>query len=412
MNGFLSGLLSAGCEGGFNWYGFLIGSGMVICIVIAYFMSVKRGYDKDLVFDICIICIPLAIVGARLYYVLFDIIGNGNKWTFKEILGIGSGGLAGLAIYGGLIGAVVGGIIVHLLKRNKPPEKKATFWQMADLAFTVIILGQAIGRWGNFANQEAFGNPVTNPSLQWFPYAVHITDNPGYASGWYQATFFYESICNAIGFALLMWLYNGKRKSFDGFSLCVYCIYYGIVRFFIEGLRSDALYLIPDVLRVSQLLSALLAIAGAAGILIHIYRAKSQGKKPFLLVDKDKLSDEYLGYRESILSHPNVYVKDENKKGFFARLFAKTEPTPELDEATDKGEDKENAGAAENAEENAVSETEEQTQENGADEAEDIVTAADEEDDKTDSNVRYADYDERDPFDVFGAAPENEDQEK
>ena len=330
MNGFLRGLLSAGCEGGFNWYGFLIGSGMVICIVIAYYMSVKRGYDKDLVFDICVVCIPLAIVGARLYYVLFDTVGGGNTWTFKQIIGLGSGGLAGLAIYGGLIGAVIGGGIVHLWKRNKPPEKKATFLQMADLAFTVIILGQAIGRWGNFANQEAYGQLVTNPSLQWFPYAVQIDAAGG---GWYQATFFYESFCNAIGFALLMWLYNGKRKSFDGFSFCAYCIYYGVVRFFIEGLRSDSLYLVPGVLRVSQLLSALLAIGGAAGILVHIYLAKSRGKKPFLLVDKEKLGPEYLGYEQSILSHPNDYSHEEKKKGFFARLFAKTEPDESAESA-------------------------------------------------------------------------------
>ena len=390
--------MSAGCEGGFNWYGFLIGLGMVVCIVIAYYMSVKRGYDKDLVFDICVVCIPLAIVGARLYYVIFDIIGGGHTWTFKQVLGIGSGGLAGLAIYGGLIGAVIGGLIVHLWKRNKPLEKKATFLQMADLAFTVIILGQAIGRWGNFANQEAYGQLVTDPSLQWFPYAVHIE---GAAEGWYQATFFYESFCNLIGFALLMWLYNGRRKSFDGFSFCVYCIYYGIVRFFIEGLRSDSLYLIPDVLRVSQLLSALIAIGGAAGILVHIYLAKSRGKKPFLLVDKDKLGPEYLGYEESILSHPNDYSHEEKKKGFFARLFAKTEPTPELDEQV--------GAEPEEVPDDAVPLTASgmplEALEDEATTGELPPQADDEEEGKT---VRYADYDERDPLAALTESEEGE----
>ena len=323
---------ASGC-GGFNWYGFLIGSAMVVCIVIAYVMATKRGYYKDLVFDICIICIPLAIVGARLYYVIFDIIGNGGSWTFKQILGIGSGGLSGLAIYGGLIGAVLGGVIVHFIKRKKDPQNKANFLQMADLAFTVIILGQVIGRWGNFANQEAFGNPVTNPSLQWFPYAVFIDSahaaRHGVAAGYYQATFFYESFLNAIGFGLLMWIYNGRRKSFDGFSLSVYLIWYGVVRFFIEGLRQDSLYLIPDTLRVSQLLSAVLVIVGVAIILAHMYRARAAGKKPFIMVDKDKLSAEYYGYEQSILSHPNVYDKTKKEKGFFAKLFAKTEATPD-----------------------------------------------------------------------------------
>lgn len=329
MNGVSRILTSAGCEGGFNWYGFLIGSAMVVCILIAYQIGTRRGYYKDLVFDICIVSIPLAIVGARLYYVIFDIIGNGNSWTFKQILGIGSGGLSGLAIYGGLIGAVCGGIIVHFWKRKKPPQEKATFWQMADLAFTVIILGQAIGRWGNFANQEAYGNLVTDPNLQWFPYAVFIDAKNAY----YQATFFYESFLNCIGFALLMWIYCGKRKSFDGFSLSVYCIYYGTVRVCIEGLRSDSLYLVPGVLRVSQLLSGILIVFGIGMILAHLYRARAAGKKPFIFVDKAKLDGSYFGYEQSILSHPNVYDKTKKEKGFFAKMFARVEDTPDPEDA-------------------------------------------------------------------------------
>lgn len=333
MNILTNALICAGCEGGFNWYGFLIGTAMVACIIIAYVIATKRGYYKDLVFDIAVICIPLAIVGARSYYVIFDIIGNGNTWTFKQFLGLESGGLSGLAIYGGLIGAVIGGFILVAIKRKKPPEQKATFLQMADLAFTLIILGQAIGRWGNFANQEAFGRPVTNPGLQWFPYAVFI--DPAHAalqgveSGYYQATFFYESALNLIGFAFMFWIYVGKRKSFDGFSLSVYCIYYGTVRFFIEGLRSDSLYLIPNVLRVSQLLSAILVVFGVGLIIAHCYRARVKGKKAFIMVKENLLNSDYFGYDQSILSHPYVEDKTKKEKGFFARLFAKTEDTPD-----------------------------------------------------------------------------------
>ena len=339
---------------------------MVVCIVIAYIMATKRGYYKDLVFDICIICIPLAIVGARLYYIIFDIIGNPNhtEWTFKRIIGLESGGLSGLAIYGGLIGAVIGGAIVHLWKRNKDPQNKATFLQMADLAFTVIILGQAIGRWGNFANQEAFGNPVTDPSLQWFPYAVHITKSGSFPAGWYQATFFYESFCNLIGFALLMWIYNGKRKSFDGFSLSVYLIWYGVVRFFIEGLRSDSLYLIPGTLRVSQLLSAILVVVGIAIIITHMYRARAAGKKPFIMVDKSKLSNDYFGYDKSILSHPNVYDKTKKEKGFFAKLFAKTEDTPDPEDMPEEDIPEAEDGEAEESDEITVTVPEPEDAEN------------------------------------------------
>ena len=287
---------------------------MVICLVAAYFVAKKRGYYQDLIFDIAICCIPLAIVGARLYYVIFDIIGNGGHWTFKQVLGIGTGGLSGLAIYGGLIGAVIGGIILHFIKHKKPEEKdRVNFWQIADLGFTFIILGQAIGRWGNFANQEAFGNPVTNPNLQWFPYAVHITKSSEFPSGWYQATFFYESMWNLLGFGLLLWLYVGKRKSFDGFILSCYCIYYGIGRLWIEGLRSDSLYAASG-LKVSQIVSVLIILFGICFIIAHLYLARNKGLKPFIFVDETKLDESYYGYRQSILHHPNDYSKPEKEQ--------------------------------------------------------------------------------------------------
>ena len=311
MNNIVS-ILSA-CSGGFNWYGFIIGTGMVICIIGAYFLAKKRGYYKDLVFDIAILCIPLAIVGARLYYVIFDIIGNGAHWTFKQILGIGTGGLSGLAIYGGVIGGTLGGIILHFIKHKKADEKeRVNFWQIADLGFLFIILGQAIGRWGNFANQEAFGNPVTNPKLQWFPYAVHITKSSEFPAGWYQATFFYESLWNIIGFGLLLWLYAGRRKSFDGFILSGYCIYYGIGRLWIEGLRTDSLKTAMG-LRVSQIFSIIIIIFGICYIVAHLYRARSKGLKPFIFVDEKLLDESYFGYRDSILHHPNDYKKPEKE---------------------------------------------------------------------------------------------------
>lgn len=303
----------AAANGGFNWYGFIIGTGMIICIVIAYFMAKKRGYYSDLVFDISICCIPCAIVGARLYFLIFDLIENPNRhWTFAEIIGL-NGGLAGLAIYGGLIGACLGSLIVLALQKKKKDYEKVNFMQMADLAFTVIILGQVIGRWGNFANQEAYGNPVTNPSLQWFPYAVHIDAAHSItgSAGWFQATFFYESLWNLIGFGLLMWFYNGKRKSFDGFILSSYCIWYGFGRFFIEGIRTDSLWLVPNVIRVSQVVSVIIFIFGIAYIVAHVYRARAAGKKPFLFVNEADLNADYFGYEKSILYRRTLKPDEE-----------------------------------------------------------------------------------------------------
>lgn len=329
--------LIAACES-FNWYGFLIGGGMVICIILSYYNAKKRGFNPDLVFEIAIICIPLALVGARLYYVIFSAI-EGREWTFVQILGWEDGkfnGLSGLAIYGGLIGAVLGGVLVALWhKKKKPEDEKATFLQMADLAFAVIILGQAIGRWGNFANQEAYGNEVVNSAMQWFPYAVEV------GGKWYQATFFYESMWNLVGFALLFWMYAGKRKSFDGFVLSVYCIFYGVGRFFIEGLRSDSLYLIPGVVRISQVVSVIIVLFGIVFILYHVYKARTLNKKPFIMVPVSELNSSYLWYEKSRLSRPPFQPKEkEKKKGFFATVFGKSE-----DEAIE--------GEAENAEKDA-----------------------------------------------------------
>ncbi len=279
----------------FNWYGFLIGTGMLACIVVVYLMSKKRGYSGDIVFDISLICIPLAIVGARAYYIIFDIAKNGNaaEWTLKRIIGL-EGGLAGLAIYGGLIGGVLGGVIVYNIYKRKPEGERMSFIQLLDMFFSVIVLGQVIGRWGNFANQEAYGRLITNPDWQWFPIGVKIDGL------WYQATFFYESFFNALLFAALMYFYNGKRKSFDGFCFSVYCIGYGVVRFFVEGLRSDSLYL--GKIRISQAVSVIIVLIGLTIIIRHIYGAKKSGKKIFILVDRAALNDGYYGYGQSVFS--------------------------------------------------------------------------------------------------------------
>ena len=141
-----------------NWYGLIIASGIVICVIGAYFTAMKRGIEGDIVIDIILFCLPLAIFGARLYYVIFDIIDGGN-WDFARFFGFIDGkfvGFEGLAIYGGLIGAVIGAILLWVWRNRKsnPPEKRISFTQLLDLGFTFIILGQAIGRWGNFANEE------------------------------------------------------------------------------------------------------------------------------------------------------------------------------------------------------------------------------------------------------------------
>lgn len=282
----------------FGWYGGLIGGGMVLCVFLAYFMAKRRGYDADIILTIAIVAIPCAIIGARLYYVINDISHNHHTWTFKEIIGFSESGefigLAGLAIYGGLLGGVIGAAIVRLFNRRKPPEKQMTFIQMADLCFCLIILGQAIGRWGNYANGEAYGQLITNPNWQWFPFAVKIGDL------WYNACFFYESMWNFIGFGLLQWFYNGKHKSFEGFYFAFYCMWYGFIRFIVESLRSDSMWFGP--IKANQLISLIIFIVGAGIIIYHLIMSSKAGKRPFLFVKEDELGPEYYGYEKSFFA--------------------------------------------------------------------------------------------------------------
>ena len=262
--------------------------------------------------------------------------------------------MSGLMIYGGLIAAAIGSIIVVLIQKRKPEYERASWLQMADLGFTLIILGQVIGRWGNFANQEAYGNLVTDKSLQWFPYAVFIESK----GAWFQATFFYESMWNLIGFIFLMWSYNGNRKSFDGFNFAFYCIWYGFGRFFIEGLRSDSLWLVPGVIRVSQLISVLIFLVGVGFIIFHLVMAKRAGKKPLLFVPKEELSFDYYSYektifyRSTLISDEERAKKNKERDGKYEPEFEEVDDTDKYWEVNENGE-----SATESATENAENQT-------------------------------------------------------
>ena len=144
---------------------------------------------------------------------------------------------------------------------------------LVDLAVPSLILGQAIGRWGNFINQEAFGNLITNPKLQFFPFAVYIDE----LGQWHQATFFYESTWNMILLTIVLILSHKRVK--DGMLLSTYFIGYGLGRFLIEGLRTDSLYILPGI-RVSQMLSLILIIVGI--LMIIFYKKLFPGSKEYV----------------------------------------------------------------------------------------------------------------------------------
>lgn len=239
-----------------NWYGFLIGMGFIIAIIFSSKLAKHRGLDKQFPYEIIYFVLPLSIIGARAYYVIF----NGVP-LFWEAFQIWNGGLA---IYGGVIGGAIGGIIYCLIK-------KQNILATADVVAPVLILGQAIGRWGNFINKEVYGFVVTDPLFQWFPFAVPIESFSGDVT-WHLATFFYESFFDLIGFFVLVFILR-RTKNHKGVVGCAYLIYYGIARYFLEGLRiPEYILYIPNTnFPVSQLVSLIsiaLGLIGLAAILI------------------------------------------------------------------------------------------------------------------------------------------------
>lgn len=238
------------------WYGIIIATAVLIGIYLAMDYAEKLKYDPEVILDFCLFAIPAAIVGARLYYVVF-------QWDLYkdhpiDIVKIWEGGLA---IYGGVIGGVITAIIFSR-RRN------LLFWDIVDICTPSLILGQAIGRWGNFFNQEAYGYQITNPKWQWFPAAVYIDAN----QQWHMATFFYESAWNFIVFFIL--LYMKRHRKFSGEIFALYLILYSCGRLVIEGLRMDSLYW--GSFRVSQVLSGILIVFGIIWIVVQRRKQKNE----------------------------------------------------------------------------------------------------------------------------------------
>ncbi len=226
----------------FSIYGVLIALALGIAAWHGTREERRLGLPKDLGVDIVLYALPPALVVSRLYYVAFA--WQQFRHDPLSALYLWEGGLA---IYGAVLGGALG---VWLLSRRR----KVPFLQLADIVAPVLLLGQAIGRWGNFFNQEAFGWLVTNPALQWFPFAVSV------GGSWHLATFFYESVWNLIGAAFLYLNRKAWQQAGYGRVFWWYLVWYGLGRLLIEGLRTDSLMLGP--VRVSQLLSLVLCGAG------------------------------------------------------------------------------------------------------------------------------------------------------
>lgn len=240
------------------WYALIIVSGIIIAMWLSSREAVRVGLKSEDVTDFMLWGLPLSIIGARLYYILFDL----PQYIADpiQIFNIRSGGLA---IYGGLI---AGAITLYFFTKYH----FISMWTFLDIAAPSVLLAQAIGRWGNFMNHEAYGPVTTRIFLENLHIPRFIIDNM-YIEGFYrQPTFLYESVWSLIGFILLLFLRNKKHLLKKGEVLFVYVMWYSFGRFFIEGLRTDSLYFL-GVIRISQLLSAFLFVGT---IILFIWRRK------------------------------------------------------------------------------------------------------------------------------------------
>lgn len=235
------------------WYGIIIGLGAFLGLWIAIKESERRGLHKDTFVDLVLFAVPIAIICARAYYVIFT-------WDYykdhpEDIIKIWEGGIA---IHGALIGSVLTALVFAKIKG-------LSFWKITDIAAPSIILGQGIGRWGNFMNQEAHGGEVTRSFLENLQLPNFIINQMYIDGKYWHPTFLYESIWDIAGFVVLLLLRKVNLKR--GELFLTYVIWYSIGRYFVEGLRTDSLMLTEHI-RMAQAISIALILL-SVGIIVY-----------------------------------------------------------------------------------------------------------------------------------------------
>ena len=236
---------------GISWYAILIVFSIVVGYLISNHEAARKRLPQDLVVDFLLYAIPLGIICARIYYVVFRF----NMYS-EDIFSIFNIREGGLAIYGGIIGGLIAARIVSR-------KHHVNVWTLLDLVAPSLVLGQGIGRWGNYINMEAYGLRISEEYLHFFPFAVEIP--VGTVWYWHLATFFYEFCWDILVFALLLIIRRHLRRQGDVF--CWYMLLYCAGRTVIEGLRYDSLTFISEFVRISQVLSAFAAL----GIVIYFF---------------------------------------------------------------------------------------------------------------------------------------------
>lgn len=251
-----------------NWYGLIITCGMILAVLYALWHAKHEGVKSDDIIDLALALIFCGVIGARLYYVIMEfdqyLVSGGTflqnlGGTLYNCIAIWNGGLA---IYGGIIAGFLAALVVARAKRIPFPV-------IADIAGPAVMVGQIIGRWGNFVNVEAYGAETTLPWRMGVLYSFN--DGVSFVSEKFvHPTFIYESLWNLLGLILITYFY--KKKKFHGQMFLSYMTWYGFGRMLIEGLRADSLYV--GSIRISQLVGFVTFVVGAVLIIVNLRRVK------------------------------------------------------------------------------------------------------------------------------------------
>lgn len=311
-----------------RWYGILIAVGFLLAVLYALYMSKKMNIDSDKLIDVVIVGLIVAVIGARLFYVLFYP-GDTFRKNPLEIFSIHHGGLA---IYGGMIGALIGGVIMSKIRKLK-------VLAVLDVGSLGFLIGQCIGRWGNFINQEAFGSATE------LPWGMHSENTELVVPGAnVHPCFLYESLLCLLGFILLHF-FNSKLRRYDGQTFLLYILWYGVGRFFIEGLRTDSLIIPGTELRVSQVLALLSAAAALVALIVFRHRTSLSGcgsrKVMEALETLNSAAEEIPVAEEETSGEGETEEKDEMDDAVrFSTIFGERETSSGKDRDEDRDEKK------------------------------------------------------------------------
>lgn len=279
-----------------RWYGILIVLGMVLAFSYCAYRAKQEGISFDDLLDIAIFTIIFAVIGARAYYVLTSL----DKYdSFWEMLQIWNGGLA---IYGGIIAGAITIFVVCKVKKFS----RNTVIKLFDSVAPAVMIGQIIGRWGNFCNGEAFGAQMYEGEFLYFIRMGLSSWNTGFETIFVHPTFLYESLWNLVGFIIIHFLY--KKKKFDGQNALMYLTWYGFGRMFIEGLRTDSLYVGP--FRISQVVGFFCFVGFGIMLVIGLVKAHRKAK------DNEEYSLSYakISRPTSVFNTEGMEVEETDEK--------------------------------------------------------------------------------------------------